>query len=130
MKKPQPMCEDQSNARTRSEHCKLITCILPDDGIHRKVLEDLRANRKAVRVSSQSGLGIDIFAHAKAKRGTLPDAYLVRILQIVVKADEADELFEYIHAVAEINRPGGGVMIQVPLIEATLYELPEGVPDA
>jgi hypothetical protein len=31
--------------------------------------------------------------------------------------------------VAEINRPGGGVMMQVPLIAATLYELPEGVPD-
>jgi hypothetical protein len=123
------MCEDQGNAGIRGEDCKLITCILPDDGIHRKLLQDLHANGKAVRVSSQSGLGIDVFADSKAKPGTLPDAYLVRIVQIVAKADEADELFEYVHAVAQINRPGGGVMMQVPLITATHYELPEGVPD-
>ena len=118
------MYEDQGNARTRGEHCKLITCILPDDGIHRKLLKDLRTNRKAVRASSQSGLGIDIFAHAEAKPGTLPDAYLVRIVQIVVKADEADELFEYVHAVAEINRPGGGVMMQIPLMAANSLRAP------
>ena len=119
------MCEDQGNAGIRGEDCKLITCILPDDGIHRKLLKDLRANRKAVRVSSQSGLGIDVFADSKAKPGTLPDAYLVRIVQIVAKADEADELFEYVHAVAEINRPGGGVMMQVPLIAATSTSFPK-----
>ena len=49
--------------------------------------------------------------------------------RIVAKAEEADELFAYVHAVAEINRPGGGVMMQAPLIAATHYELPEGIPD-
>jgi len=123
------MGEHQRDAGIRGEDCKLITCILPDDGIHRKLLQDLRAHRKVVRVSSQSGLGIDVFADAKANPGTLPDAYLVRIVQIVAKADEADALFEHVHAVAGINRPGGGVMLQVPLMAATHYELPDGVPD-
>jgi len=123
------MYENQGNTGNRDKDCKLITCILPDDGVHRKLLTDLRANRRAVRVSSQSCLGMGGFSDAKARPGTLPDAYLVRIVQIVANVDEADELFEYVHAVAEINRPGGGVMTQVPLIAATHYELPEGVPD-
>lgn len=110
--------------------CKLITCILPDDGSHRKLLDDLRANRKeVVQVSSQSCLGMDVFADAKARPGTLPDAYLVRIVQIIADNDKADDLFEYVHRVAEIGRPGGGVVMQAPLIAATHYELPEGVPD-
>ncbi|MEM7023645.1 MAG: hypothetical protein AAF637_13795 [Pseudomonadota bacterium] len=123
------MPKEQDNPEVVGQDCKLITCILPDDGIHRKLLEDLRANRKAVRVSSQSGLGVEVFAEAKAKPGTLPEAYLVRIVQIVASANEADELFEYVHGLAEINRPGGGVMMQAPLLAATGYELPEGVPD-
>jgi hypothetical protein len=123
------MHETQSDAGIHDRDCKLITCILPDDGIHRKLLTDLHTNRKAVRVSSQSCLGMGTFADAKAKPGTLPDAYLIRVVQIVAKAEEADELFAYVHAVAEINRPGGGVMMQAPLIAATHYELPEGIPD-
>ncbi|MDJ0609851.1 MAG: hypothetical protein QNJ67_12810 [Kiloniellales bacterium] len=120
---------NDSGAATSGKDCKLIICILPDDGTHRTLLKDLRANRKAVRVSSQSCLGIDAFADAKAKPGTLPDAYLIRYVQIVVNADEADVLFEYVLGVAQINRPGGGMVVQAPLLAASHYALPEGIPD-
>ena len=123
------MNSNRRNVGVRNKDCKLITCILPDDGIHKKLLKDLRANRNIVQVSSQSCLGMDVFADAKVRPGTLSEAYLVRIVQIVADADEADQLFEYVHTIAEINRPGGGVMIQAPLIAATHYELPEGIPD-
>ncbi|MEM7024472.1 MAG: hypothetical protein AAF637_18120 [Pseudomonadota bacterium] len=120
---------DEAGAGLRGEPCKLIICVLPDDGTCRKLLEDLRTHRDTVQVSSQSVLGMDVFADARAKPGTLPDAYLVRMVQIVVPADEADALFEHVHTVARINRPGGGMILQAPLIAATRYQLPEGVPD-
>ena len=120
---------NHSGAVISDKDCKLIMCILPDDGTHRALLKDLRANRKAVRVTSQSCLGMDAFADAKAKPGTLPDAYMIRYVQIVVKADEADALFEYVLGVAQINRPGGGMVVQMPLLAATHYALPEGIPD-
>ena len=123
------MDPNQNSAGISDEACKLITCILPDDGTHRVLLKDLRANRKAVRVSSQSCLGMQAFADAKARPGTLPDAYVVRIVQIVAIADEADKLFDYVLSVAQINRPGGGMMMQAPLLAATHYALPEGLPD-
>jgi len=74
--------------------------------------------------------GHRFFADAKVKPGTLPDAYLVRVVQIVAKTEEADELFDYVHEIAQIDRPGGGLIMQGPLIASTLYELPEGLPEA
>ena len=52
-------------------------------------------------------------------------AYLTRLVQIVVPAKEADALFKHVHEAARIDRPGGGVILQTPLIAATPYELPE-----
>lgn len=123
------MNETHGTAETQDRACKLITCVLPDDGTHERLLTDLRVNRKALRVTTQSCLGMGVHADADAKPGTLRDAYLVRVIQIVADVGEADDLFEYIHAVAHINRPGGGVMIQQPLLSATPYRLPEGIPD-
>ena len=61
------MSEDQGNAGIRGEDCKLITDLQPDDGIHRKLLNDLRAHRKAVRVSSQSGSGDQRLCRCESK---------------------------------------------------------------
>ena len=120
------MPREQSPARQAGRvPCKLIICILPDDGTHKALLEDLKSGGRVNRVFSQSCLGIDVFADAKVKPGTLPDAYLTRLVQIVVPAKEADALFKHVHEAARIDRPGGGVILQTPLIAATPYELPE-----
>lgn len=120
------MPREQSPSRqAKREPCKLIICILPDDGTHKALLEELKSGGRVNRAFSQSCLGIDVFANAKVKPGTLPDAYLTRLVQIVVPANEADALFEHVYETARINRPGGGVILQAPLIAATLYELPE-----
>lgn len=121
--------EPRRSPTVMRETCKLITCILPDDGTHKSLLQDLRSKGKANRVFSHSCLGVDVFADAKVKPGTLPDAYLVRVVEIVAQAEEVGELFSYVHETARINRPGGGVIMQAPLITATPYELPEGVVD-
>ncbi len=47
------------------------------------------------------------------------------ILTVIVEADRADEIFEYIYFEAELNRPHGGLMFQQPVLDTTLYTLPE-----
>jgi nitrogen regulatory protein PII len=54
---------------------------------------------------------------------------VVRLVTIVVDADEADALFELIYAQAGIDRPGGGGLFMTPLTFATPFVLPEGVAD-
>jgi nitrogen regulatory protein PII len=52
----------------------------------------------------------------------------VRLVTVVADADEADELFEFIHGRARIGRPGGGTIFMTPLIMATWMGFPPGVP--
>ena len=112
----------------RAQPAKLISCILPNDGTHLAVLEALFAQGKTNRVFSHSCLGIDIFADAKVSPGTLPDAYLTRVVRVVVAPEEADAMFEYLHEIGKIDRPGGGVILMTPVSAATAYALPDAPP--
>ena len=124
-----PTAETPASPPVVSKTCKMILCVLPDDGCHAKLLKSIKEDGRTARATCQSCLGIDTLADASVRPGTLPDAYLARIVRIVVEADHADDLFEFVCEQADVGRPGGGVILQAPLIAATHYELPEGVPD-
>lgn len=104
---------------------KIIMCVLPDDGTSTTLLEALKTQAKEYRAFSHSCMGTDTFADAKIKPGTLPDAYLVRVVQIATSAEQADDLFAFICDTAQINRPGGGLIMQSALLATTPYELPD-----
>lgn len=111
-----------------SRSAKLISCILPDDGTERRLLRWLR-DQGITRANSVYCRGHSVLREAKARRGKLPEPELVRLVTIVVDADEADALFERIYAQAGIHRPGGGALFMTPLTAATPFALPEGVAD-
>ena len=90
-----------------SRSAKLISCILPDDGTERRLLRWLR-DQGITRANSVYCRGHSVLREAKARRGKLPEPELVRLVTIVVDADEADALFDRIYAQADIHRPGGG----------------------
>ena len=97
---------------------KLLTCILPK-GKTLDVIETLK---------NETGIITTNFSLARAT-GRMMHRELTQtekeILTLVVEDIRADELFEFIYRVAEIDQPQGGIIYQTDLSAATSYTLPD-----
>jgi len=103
---------------------KLISCILPDDGTERRLLAWLQ-EQGVTRANSVYCRGHSVLRKTKTRRNKLPEPELMRLVTIVVAADQADTLFAHLYERAEIHRPGGGALLMMPLIRATPFALPQ-----
>ena len=95
------------------EDKKLITCITPR-GKALTVVKKLREEKGLNTANIHTGRG-------GGRRGRLE----VDMLVVVVDADKADEIFEFIYHEAEVGEYHGGFMYQGALTGATLFTLPE-----
>ncbi|MFP6745630.1 MAG: hypothetical protein VCB77_10635 [Alphaproteobacteria bacterium] len=104
---------------------KLITCFLPV-GVAPPVAKALKAEKGLATAHVSYGRGVGKFSQTDARH--LGDQSEKQILNVVVDAGDADDIFEFIYHEAGINKPHGGMMLMtcvdnfVPLI---LPGLPE-----
>ncbi|MEA2093863.1 MAG: hypothetical protein U9P11_04780 [Pseudomonadota bacterium] len=111
------------------EACKLISCVLPDDGTDKKLIHSLRKEKQITRANSVRCLGLAVLADAWTKFGELPEPVLVRKVDVVIPEADADALYEYIYEKAHIGRPGGGAIWLGALTATSPFVLPADVPD-
>lgn len=107
---------------------KLITCLLPDDGSDRKLMRALRDECQVTAANSASCLGLAGLQDARTEHRDLPEPRLVRRIDVLVAAADADDLYDYIYATANIGRTNGGVIWLEPVNLASVFELPADVP--
>ena len=108
---------------------KLITCLLADNGTDKLLMQALRSEKQIIKASSISCRGIAALQEAKSKYNQLPSPSLVKMVEVVVAEDRADELFDYIYEMAGINKKGHGTIFMRALLDTTLYKLPDDIPD-
>ncbi len=87
---------------------KIITCVLPK-GSSKRIMEAL-FDRGVTRVSFSNARGFGFLDYLATANG-LPKQEEKEMLNVVAKnAQEAEDLFDFIYAQAEIGEPHGGLM--------------------
>ena len=103
---------------------KLITGTFADDGTAQKLIKALKEEKGIITANMFQCRGVGAM-DKPGRHGRLPPAISVRVLTVVVPAERADELFDYICDEADIDRPDGGFIYQSALHSETAFSLPE-----
>lgn len=101
---------------------KMITGILPR-GTSGSVLHKLKTEKGIITafVNTARGMG-KLMPGVQRGFGAQTEK---EILEVLVAADRADEIFAYIYEIAEIDRPHGGIIFMTRIRQMTPYLLPD-----
>lgn len=101
---------------------KLITAILPKGNgypLHEALIHEKNCNSAMLHFAR----GIGRFSHTK--RSGLGEQQEKEIVDVLVQAEDADELFEYMFFKAGMNNPHSGIIFMTDIPDSTPMELPD-----
>ncbi|HEY5700625.1 MAG TPA: hypothetical protein VIT83_00880 [Gammaproteobacteria bacterium] len=101
---------------------KLITAIVPA-GKAGPVVQKLRAEKSIITANVQHARGLGHLV-TETRRG-LGAQSEKDVLTVVVSAEEAESIFEYVYFEAGIDGPHGGIVVMSKLHAATAFSLPD-----
>ena len=99
---------------------KRITCFLPK-GVGVKIVEMLHVEKHIDSTNVNAGRGLRTVENV-SDYGAWSEQ---DILTVIVDANRAEEIFEYIFFQGELNKPGGGFIFQADIKRSTPFYLPE-----
>jgi nitrogen regulatory protein PII len=100
---------------------KVITGILPR-GTSIDVLKKLKTEKGIITAFVNTARGMGKLMPG-VHRG-LGEQTEKEILEVIVDAGRADEIFAYLYEIAEIDRPHGGIIFMARVSQITPYVLP------
>lgn len=96
---------------------KLITCITPTK-CGMEIVERLKSEKEIITANRS-------YARGSLNIGSKINYEEVEIVQVVVDGEYADEIFEYLYTLAEVEKPHHGFILQNSLKNSSDYTLPE-----
>lgn len=102
---------------------KLITGILPVGRGH-DMLKKLREEKNIFTANLEKARGMGKLTPDAHRTGAGSQTEK-EILSVVIGADRADEIFEFIYEEAQVNKPHGGLIYMTRLKQASSYIMPE-----
>jgi len=100
---------------------KLITCILDKSATSFDIVRELKEEHQITRANVGSARGTG----TGAKGGLITMPQEKHILQIIVEADQADTIFDWLHDRVELDSRYGAFMFQEELISAGSFAVPD-----
>ena len=100
----------------KMNECKLITCLLPQQ-IALKVMEKLSDEKGIIMANKSQARGSSFMNHLTWIE--------MEVLEVVVASHQADEIYDYLFEISEMNMPHGGLIFQHALSRTSSYALPK-----
>ncbi len=105
---------------------KQITVILPK-GKGLPIIKRLRKDKEIVSANRNYARGVGRMTPLRY-RG-VGEQTEKEIVNVIVSADKAEDIFEFIYDVAEINNPHAGILYMISLSAANQFVLPGDIPE-
>lgn len=107
------------------------------DADGRKLIVAFLARGMAHEVASglHEKLGLDAFHYSHGRGDSLVHTIAtqetpeVDFLSVIVTGAQADEAFNFIYEAGQVDRPGGGLVTQMPVARASVVGLPTTLPE-